>query len=232
MLSAIIVQVKYKAKADTMVENEIRPLGIARDLHNPLPYVAFLIELGNESRHRQTGTKVKSTAWEKSSRSYSELVQDWMDALNRLKTCKAQERPNKSRVDALKKEVEMKRSNMECYKRYSISARGASDAYGISQMEQVQDALQTLLHVALPSPPGNSTTLKRMRPLGRLGDAPGYTDSMAVHILTTDDFQDSLTGGAGLGLTVASLPDLTPSLSTNIQLPSTSSSHMPIIEGQ
>src|SRR5438477_5855927 len=55
MLSGIVVRVEYKTKADTTVEDDIRPIGIPCDLSAPLPYIVFLMEFGTESRHSPTG---------------------------------------------------------------------------------------------------------------------------------------------------------------------------------
>ena len=51
MLSAVFGQVKNKSKADTAAEQVIQPIGLPRDRLEPLPYLALLFELGNDSNH-------------------------------------------------------------------------------------------------------------------------------------------------------------------------------------
>jgi len=56
-LSAIAGQVKFKEPGDQKAETLIRPFGIHRDPHSPLPYLALLMELGNESSEK---SKIKT----------------------------------------------------------------------------------------------------------------------------------------------------------------------------
>jgi hypothetical protein len=61
MLSAVFGQVKFKSKADTAAEQAIRPIGLPRDPSEPLPYLALLFELGNDSDHGAAKSKIKTT---------------------------------------------------------------------------------------------------------------------------------------------------------------------------
>ncbi|KAF8520920.1 hypothetical protein BU17DRAFT_65140 [Hysterangium stoloniferum] len=62
LLSATLYQVKFKVKGDKKAESVVHPISIPHDLHQPLPYIMILMELGNESKYQDTGSKAKSTA--------------------------------------------------------------------------------------------------------------------------------------------------------------------------
>jgi hypothetical protein len=51
-LSGASVQVKFDLAGDPQAESRIRPFGIPCDPHHPLPYLALLMELGNESNYQ------------------------------------------------------------------------------------------------------------------------------------------------------------------------------------
>jgi hypothetical protein len=187
MLSGIVVQVKYKVKVDTTVEQDIQPLGLIRDLDAPLPYLAFVMELGTESQHQSTGKKVKATAWAPTTDiTFSTLVQDWTTAVNAHALYKVQPNSNKVEANRMRAKVEEKRKLKDGYQRYSISARGASDVYGILAGEKLKEALATLLQVTMPSPSDHSLELQHMRPLERLGKGSGHTDWMQSFVETPD----------------------------------------------
>jgi hypothetical protein len=57
-LSAIVVQIKYQGNADTRAGRALRPIGIPRSIHRPLPYIALRMELGNQSNHQITKSKI------------------------------------------------------------------------------------------------------------------------------------------------------------------------------
>ena len=57
-------QVKFQATGNKKAEIAIRPIGIPRDLHRPLPYLAILMELGNEPKYQENRSKIKATASE------------------------------------------------------------------------------------------------------------------------------------------------------------------------
>jgi len=84
-LSGGVGQVKFKAEADTNAEEKIRPLGIHRDLCQPRPYLALLLELGNESEHKGTFSKVKLTFPEPlEDGAFEKLVTEWYTAATNL----------------------------------------------------------------------------------------------------------------------------------------------------
>jgi hypothetical protein len=191
MLSGIVVQVKYKVKADTTVEQDVQPLGFARDLQAPLPYLAFVMELGTESQHQSTGKKVKATAWSSTNVPFSTLVQDWTTAVNAHASYKAKPNTNKAEANRMRAKVEEKRKLKDAHRRYSISARGASDVYGLLAGEELKKAFATLLQVTMPSPSDHSLELQRMRPLERLGKGSGHTDWMQSFVETPDQMDTS-----------------------------------------
>src|SRR5215472_1353929 len=85
MLTGIVVQVQYKSKGDLASGQNIRPFGIFRDLEAPLPYVAFLMELGTESAYGHQGKKVESTVWSRDRNTkFSTLVQEWSVEVDNL----------------------------------------------------------------------------------------------------------------------------------------------------
>ena len=195
MLSGIVVQVKCKVKVDTTVEQDVQPLGIARDLHAPLPYLAFAMEL-TESQHQSIDKKVNTAAWLPTNVPFSTLVQDWTTAVNAHASYKVQSNSDKAEANRLRAKAEEKRKLKDGYQRYSISARGASDVYGLLAGEKLKGALATLLQVTMPSPPDHSLELQHMRPLERLGKGSGHTDWMQSFVETPDQMDTSrLTSG-------------------------------------
>ena len=180
-LSAVVVQVKYKSKADTAAEDDIRPLGISRDLDNPLPYFTLLMELGNESNHGHSRSRLKPRVWGTGSIPYSQLVQDWVNAVEILVHHKALSSP-KAKTDPMKKAVTERRKAMDNYDRYSLSARGSSDAvYGILKAARLAEAFAALLKVAIQSPTELDRTISQMRPLERFSKLFGHTDWMSEY---------------------------------------------------
>jgi hypothetical protein len=61
-LSAVICQVKYQTIGDKRAGDALRPIGIPRDLDQPLPYLALLLELGSSATCQETPAKIQSTA--------------------------------------------------------------------------------------------------------------------------------------------------------------------------
>lgn len=85
MLSGVFGQIKNKNKADTAAEQVIRPIGLPRDRSQPLPYIALLLELGNESTHRTSKSKIKVTVPKSpASGVFRQLTEDWMDTTKDL----------------------------------------------------------------------------------------------------------------------------------------------------
>jgi len=53
-------QVKFKTAGVSKAESAIWPIGIPRDVEEPLPYLILLIGLGNETNYQETRSKLKS----------------------------------------------------------------------------------------------------------------------------------------------------------------------------
>ena len=62
----------------------MHPLGISCNLDRPLPCVAILMELGTETSHRATHSKIRCMPPETPHDQYQQLRRDWVDALNCL----------------------------------------------------------------------------------------------------------------------------------------------------
>lgn len=181
LLSGAVVQVKYKDEADTKAGTALRPIGIPRDLSRPLPYLALLMELGNESMHMATGTKIKSTASKPpSTHEYLNLTNNWVAAVKVLQ--EYQTRPTQTRTESkkLKDAVYATRLAMDCCNRFSISARGATaDVYGILNKADIAGEFATFLKVTMPSPTYQDSAIQRMQPLEHLGDKSPHTAWMS-----------------------------------------------------
>jgi hypothetical protein len=61
-LCATVVSMKFKGAADTRAESAVRPIGVPRDIYQPLPYLAVILQLGTETNHKATGTRFEATA--------------------------------------------------------------------------------------------------------------------------------------------------------------------------
>ena len=187
MLSAAFGQVKFKSGADTAAEQAIRPIGLPRDLSRPLPYLALLFELGNESAHLTTRSNIKVTIPKSAAEGeFQELTRNWLDAAKSLEEYQKR-KPKKKRKDP--KLVEMQRAvketrlAMDAYNRYSIAIRGASaNVYGILRKANVETAFATLLSITMPSPTAQDEAIQHMRPLERLGGESGHTAWMSKYI--------------------------------------------------
>jgi hypothetical protein len=184
MLSAVFGQVKFKSKADTAAEQVIRPTGLPRDPSEPLPYLALLFELGNDSDHGATESKIKVTT-PTSTTTFQELRKNWLAAVEALEDY--QKDPGEGcrdpkLIEKQKKEVKKERLAMDAYNRYTIAVRGASsDVYGILVKAQVETEFATLLTTTMPSPTVQDETIQRMRPLERLGG--GHTAWMSKYVV-------------------------------------------------
>jgi hypothetical protein len=186
MLSGAVFQVKNRDNADSKAELVLRPIGIPRDLCRPLPYLAFLMELGNESFHRDTKSKIKSTA----SRpplddEFRDLTEQWVHAAKTLKQYKRSATRTEIQLKKLKDDVKAKRLAMDCCNRYSVCVRGAtSDVYGILLKADIAREFATLLKITMPSPTDQDSAIQHMRPLERLGSKSHYTAWMSNYVVT------------------------------------------------
>jgi hypothetical protein len=176
LLSGCVVQVKFKGEADTV---EMRPLGIPSDLDRPLPYLAILMELGTETLHRTTRSKIKVTPSETPREQYRQLRQDWVDALLCLEDYRKTPSSRKEEIRKLQKDVKEKQQAMDSCNRYIISVRGASsNTYGILDEAGIAEEFGTLLHITMPSPTPQDVSLQHMRPFESIGETFSHTDWM------------------------------------------------------
>jgi len=186
MLSAVFGQVKFKSKADTTAEQAVRPIGPPRNLSGPLPYLAMLFELGNDSNHGRTKSKIKVTT-PTTKDEFRILRQNWLSAVEALEQYQA-EHPGKMRKDPKlvekQNEVKKERLAMDAYNRYTIAVRGASaSVYGILDRAKVETEFATLLAVTMPSFTAQDETIQHMRPLERLGRESGHTVWMSRYVM-------------------------------------------------
>ena len=189
MLSGVVVQVKYKSTADTAAERYVRPLGIIRNRDAPLPYLAFLMELGTESTHGHSGKNVKSAVWSNdNNKTFSQHLQDWTNAVDDLEKSKGEKESTRKK---LRSQMEAKRAAVDGYNRYTISASGVSGVYGVLTEINAEAALQALLKATLPPPSEHSPLVQQMRPLERTGDTSAHTDWMQQYVGEQFDNMDT-----------------------------------------
>ncbi|KIM80231.1 hypothetical protein PILCRDRAFT_9777 [Piloderma croceum F 1598] len=188
MLSAVFGQVKFKSKADMTAEQAVRPIGLPRDLSRPLPYLAFLFELGNESFHGATHSKIRVTIPKPTTKGkFKRLTENWLAAVEALEDYQKWQ-PGKERTDPklVEKQKEVKEAQlaMDTYNRYTIAVRGASaDVYGILRTAKIETEFATLLTTMMPSPTAQDETIQHMRPLERLGGESGHTTWMSRYVV-------------------------------------------------
>ena len=194
MLSGAIIQVKYRDNADTKAELALRPIGIPRDLCRPLPYLALLMELGNESFHRETRSKIKSLVSKPpSSNEFRDLTEKWVDAVKTLQEYQQSETRNEIQFKKLKDDVKAMRLAMDCCNRFSVCVRGAtSGVYSILNKADIAREFVTLLKVTMPSPTAQDSAIQHMRPLEHLGNKTHYTDWMSKYVVTGEEDQDMI----------------------------------------
>ena len=166
-LSTLVVQIKYQSASALGAGDALRSIGISRHSCHPLPYIALLMELGNESRYQATQSKIRCTGSKApGGDEFRKLTMDWIAAVQALRD---QQKANKkgvksAKVKKLKAVVEEKRRVMDSYNRFTISVRGvSSDVYGILKKARISDQFATLLG---PSPIDSSSLIQHMRALG------------------------------------------------------------------
>jgi uncharacterized membrane protein YcgQ (UPF0703/DUF1980 family) len=181
---AVFGQVKFKSTADTAAEQAIQPIGLPRDPSEPLPYLALLFELGNDSDHGAAKSKITTTT-PTSATTFQELRKNWLTAVQALEDYQKRY-PKKDRdpklVEKQKQKVKKERLAMDAYNRYTIAVCGASsDVYGILVKAQVETEFANLLTITMPSPTIQDETIQRMWPLERLGG--GHTAWMSKYVV-------------------------------------------------
>ncbi|KAF8515975.1 hypothetical protein BU17DRAFT_76734 [Hysterangium stoloniferum] len=185
-LSAAVVQVKFKAAGDKKASSKMRPLGIPRDLHQPLPYLALLMELGNESNYRENHSKIISMACKPVVDSeFEELFSHFAAAVKTLHSHRNQERGKKAKnAKETKKRKGRKSIWLWIPTTDTRSVRGASpDVYQIIKKADIVQEFATLLDITMPSPSNEDYTMQHMRPLDRLGVASNHTAWMTEYIV-------------------------------------------------
>jgi hypothetical protein len=183
-IGGFVNQIKHKVGAATPAERNVRPIGIPRDLDRPLPYLTFVMELGNEASYQDTRSKIKTTA--SGTPSHGELrklTDDWEMAKANLIQHQSTKPLDKKKVEELKMDVKSKLLAMEDCNRYSICVREASPAtYGILDEAGIAKEFATLLAITTPSPTAETWAIQHMRPLERLDVELQYTAWMSEFV--------------------------------------------------
>jgi len=180
MLSAIVVQVKYKTAGDLKAGKAIRPIGISCDRSEPLPYVALLLELGNESSYQECESKIQVIVSKPSDVDFQTLTKNFSTAVENLRRYRHQEKLEMRKVEVkevkwLREEVIRTRATMDGYNRYSIFVRGASpEVYGILDEGNFAAEFATLLRMIMPVAADYDSNIQQMRPLERLGHSSAH----------------------------------------------------------
>lgn len=189
-LSSLNCQIKFQIAAATKAESDaIRSAGVPRDRHEPLPYLALLMELGNEANYQETGSKMKSTAaGPVEDGQFAKLTDNWISALTSLQEFRKQtQNPTEAAIKAKKAAVRKSRLAKDHYNRYIVSARGASPGvYGILREARIEKEFARLLSVIMPAPSNQDRTIQHMRPLERLGVDSGHTAWMVKYVTDVD----------------------------------------------
>jgi hypothetical protein len=177
-LSVVAGQVKFKNAGDKKAGFAIRPIGIPRDRHQPLPYLALHLELGNDSNYWDTKSKIWSIPFEPEV-TYPALVRQ-LDAATELMD-DGTPRKSQGKINEI-------RQAMDSYNKYSVFIRGASPAtYGILKTVGIENAFATLLKTTMPLPSNEDDEIQHMLPLNRLASESGYTEWMMEYGGEKDD---------------------------------------------
>ena len=201
-LSAFVVQIKYKVNADTQAGRELRPIGISRNIHQPLPYLALLMELGTESNHQEAKSQilvntspmkdvVKFESLWKERDSAVQNLNEYMvkkKEMERTKETKKQRgRAQDPQQTELEEKVQDAQAKIDAINRFSIFVRGASSKiYGILSEAKIVDEFAHLLKVTLPSPVPLDITMKEMHPLERMDETSDQTAWMFRYTMAED----------------------------------------------
>ena len=186
MLSVVFGQVKLTSKADTTAKQAIRPNRLPRSLSGPRPYLAMLFELGNDSNHGTTKSKIKVTTPTSTTKDeFQKFTQDSVKALEKYQA-EHPEKKRKTDPKSVEKQDEAKEESlaMDADNRYTIAIRGASaSVYGILDKAKVETEFATLLAITIPSPTTQDEMIQHMRPLERLGRESGHTAWMSRYVV-------------------------------------------------
>jgi hypothetical protein len=155
-----------------------------------LPYLTLLMELGTESTHRETGSKLKFTTPKSSSNDgqFQELVKRWMSAVTQLADYRKKGGTSKTLIKRWREDIEEKRLVMDSCNRYSISVRGACpDTYGILKEADIVDEFATLLCITTPSSTSQDSALQHMRPFEHLGETSPHMTWMSKYVVNDSE---------------------------------------------
>ena len=194
-LSGLSCRVRFKVTDDPQAETLIRPFGIPRDPHDPLPYLALLMELGSESNYKGY-SKIKSTpSGPTADGKFSELTTALATAVQEH-ALRLQQVGKKRKEDAelelkrLKKAIGDAQLAVDSYNRYSISVCGASpEVYRVLKTADIVAAFATLLKITMPLPGNQEAALQHMRPLERLGGASEHTAWMSEYVAPEEEME-------------------------------------------
>ena len=195
MLSGVVVQVKFKINADGKAGAALRPIGVPRDYYRPLPYLALLLELGNESRHKESNSKIEVKSQPApAGATFQTLVDDYVTAEKDLEDYRSKQlytggkKKGQDPMEAKMRKVVLDAQNeMDNFNRYAISIRGATpEVYGILKEANIVKEFASLLSVTMPAPAAQDHMIQHMRPLERLGETSGHTDWMYEYLVPAD----------------------------------------------
>ena len=186
LISDFVMQIKLQSVANTGAERKMRRGAIPND--PALPYLAMLMELGTESTHQKTRSKLKSTIPEYDGSQFQQLEEDWASSTSLLATYRKGGNTTKARIKELREEIKTKRLAMDSCNRYSISARGGGpDTYGILNAADIVKEFATLLRITTPPFTDQDRALQHMRPCERLGHNSSHTTWMAEYVVTKSE---------------------------------------------
>ena len=148
-LSTVVVQIKHEINADTKAGPVLRPVG--------LPYLALLMELGNESPYPQTNAQIQVTPRLAASDGVFKDLQK--SATEQPEAYRALNQEEESRTRNLAQKTESQETVEDAqaatgdYNRFSISVRGASPTvYGALRDANIVEQFANLLRVTMPPP--------------------------------------------------------------------------------
>jgi hypothetical protein len=186
-LSGIVARIENKIASDIGTRDDLRPMGILRDPDHPLPYLAILLELGNESDYKDTGGKILCEASEPVGEGELRAREDdWNKSKELLDQYENQQgrKPEKAVTENLQKDIATKRRAMDSCNRYSIFVRGTSpDVYGILNEANIATAFATLL----TTPSVDSDLAWHLRPLEHLGADSPHTAWTQTYVGNDED---------------------------------------------
>jgi hypothetical protein len=196
-----VVQVKFETSADGKAGAALRPIGVPRDYSRPLPYLVLLLELGNESKHQETNSKIKVKSQpDPAGATFQTLTDNYLAALKNLKDHRSKhlgaDRKRKRNAkdpmeENMRNVVVEAQTEMDNFNQYAISIRGATpEVYGILKEANIVREFAHLLSVTMPAPVTQDRKIEHMRPLERLGDTSAHMDWMYEYVMPAESTED------------------------------------------